>query len=209
MGRDVSISSRCLTGRDDRRLTQAASALVDAAAALRAHIGMICQVYSEQMMVARANRHVGDAVRRQLVDRDSIPGPPLKISPRGPGAQIVASVFNRRQAGSRMWGHKPGLPNTTRPFDPCIVTGVYMQNKSGRQMNKRPLAASSYIGLDVRFCEGYRMPAGVRYPPKREAAGSTRCLWVFRFSLCRAGVASACGKRMGCSERGAQGRRGA
>ncbi len=32
----------------------------------------------------------------------------------------------------------------------------------------------------VRLCEGNRAPAGVRYPPKQEAAGSVGDLWGFR-----------------------------
>jgi hypothetical protein len=37
--------------------------------------------------------------------------------------------------------------------------------------------------MNVHICEGYRAPAGVRYPPKQEAAGPGCELWVFRILL--------------------------
>ena len=53
------------------------------------------------------------------------------------------------------------------------------------------------------------MPAGVRYPSKREASGHECDLWGFRFSLRYGAGAPVGGTRIGGSERGLQGRRAA
>ena len=44
----------------------------------------------------------------------------------------------------------------------------------GTDMNERRELGSGGPARNVCICEGYRMPAGVRYPPKQEAAGHGR-----------------------------------
>lgn len=73
-------------------------------------------------------------------------------------------------------------------------------------LNQWPVLGNAQDTLNGRECEGYRMPAGVRYPPRQEAAGHEGYLWGFRIWSRREARSTAVGMSIGELEHGREGR---
>jgi hypothetical protein len=77
---------------------------------------------------------------------------------------MTALGKSRRSAKPCEWRLRPN-------FSPFRVADASLMASGSVYMNERPKLGSEQGGLNVHLCEGNRAPAGVRYPPKQEAAG--------------------------------------
>src|ERR1700754_3426282 len=87
---------------------------------------------------------------------------------RRPLSQRRTSLLPFRLTKSRRTNHRIKASRVTRR---CVAVST---------ADRRQLGKALELGND-RDCEGYRAPAGVRYPPKQEAAAASGALWGKRF----------------------------